>query len=158
MMKINALNEFFGLSRYELWKSGWDNKSQVDEYSYISDQCNPEDVLLSCRIFFPDFVVVENGVFLERNYNSDAFLSWLEIFGGDLHAVERMINHTHLYDLFDGCVEEVDDRVFEQLAEVLVFSWKLILENKFPDRRFDVKISNSEQEYGPVVTFCQANF
>jgi hypothetical protein len=52
MMKINALNEFFGLSRYELWKSGWDNKSQVDEYSYISDQCNPEDVLLSCRIFF----------------------------------------------------------------------------------------------------------
>ncbi|WP_233473233.1 hypothetical protein [Metapseudomonas otitidis] len=158
MMKINALNEFFGLSRYELWKSGWDNKSQVDEYSYISDQCNPEDVLLSCRIFFPGFVVVENGVFLERNYNSDAFLSWLEIFGGDLHAVERMINHTHLYDLFDGCVEEVDDRVFEQLAEVLVFSWKLILENKFPDRRFDVKISNSEQEYGPVVTFCQANF
>lgn len=157
MMKINALNEFFGLSRYELWKSGWDNKSQVDEYSYISDQCNPEDVLLSCRIFFPDFVVVENGVFLERNYNSDAFLSWLEIFGGDLHAVERMINHTHLYDLFDGCVEDVDDRVFEQLAEVLAFSWKLILENKFPDRRFDVKISNSEQEYGPVVTFCQAN-
>lgn len=114
--------------------------------------------MLSCRIFFPDFVVVENGVFLERNYNGDAFLSWLEIFGGDLHAVERMINHTHLYDLFDGCVEEVDDRVFEQLAEVLVFSWKLILENKFPDRRFDVKISNSEQEYGPVVTFCQANF
>lgn len=32
MMKINALNEFFGLSRYELWKSGWDNKSRVDEY------------------------------------------------------------------------------------------------------------------------------
>ncbi|WP_240915812.1 hypothetical protein [Metapseudomonas otitidis] len=158
MMKINTLNEFFGLSRYELWKSGWDNKSQVDEYSYISDQCNPEDVLLSCRVVFPDFVVVENGVFLERNYSGDAFLSWLERFGGDLHAVERMINHTHLYDLFDGCVEDVDDRVFEQLAEVLAFSWKLILENKFPDRRFDVKISNSEQEYGPVVTFCQVSF
>ncbi|WP_053152059.1 hypothetical protein [Pseudomonas sp. Pf153] len=154
-MKINTINPLVGLARYESWKSGWMEKENVDEYSYISDVCNPEDVLLSCKLFFPDFVVVGEGVFLESKYDGDIFDSWFKQFGGDLQAAEKMINHTHLYDVFDGCMEDIDDRVFKQLADVLALSWRLVLNDKFPDRRFNVDVSSSDQDYGPVVTFYQ---
>lgn len=154
-MKINTINSLVGLVRYESWKSGWVEKDKVDEFSYISNTCNPEDVLLSCKLFFPDFIVEGGGVFLENKYDNDAFESWFKKFSGDLQATEKMINHTHLYDVFDGCSEDVDDRVFEQLAEVVALSWRLVLSDKFPQKKFNVVVSNSDQDYGPVVTFYQ---
>jgi len=144
-----------GLDRYESWKSAWMNKDELNELSYISNQCNPEDVLLSSKLFFPDFIVDGEGVFLENKYDIDVVRCWLEKFNGDLHATERMINHMHIYDVFDGCSENVDDRVFEQLAAVIAFSWRLVLREKFSDRNFSVVVSNSDQDYGPVVTFFQ---
>lgn len=155
-MKINTIDPFLGLSRYEVWKAGWVEKDKVNELSYISSVCNPEDVLLSCKLFFPDFVVVREGVFLESKYDDGAVECWLKQFDGDLRATERMINHTHLYDVFDGCSEDVDDRVFNQLAEVMALSWRLVLGSKFPERKFIVEVSNSDQDYGPVVTFYQS--
>ncbi|QJI32078.1 hypothetical protein HKK55_26365 [Pseudomonas sp. ADAK18] len=154
-MKINTVNPLVGLARYELWKSGWAEKDKVDEFSYISNMCNPEDVLLSSKIFFPDFVVAKEGVFLENKYDYEIFSCWFKQFDGDLQATEKMINHTHLYDVFDGCSEDIDDSVFEQLAEVVALSWRLVLSNKFPERKFNVEVSNSDQDYGPVVTFYE---
>ncbi|MBC3411624.1 hypothetical protein HU720_09960 [Pseudomonas sp. SWRI51] len=144
-----------GLVRYESWKSEWAKKDEIDELSYISNNCSPEDVLLSSKLFFPDFIVDGDGVFLESKYDGVVVESWLEQFGGDLQATERMINHTHIYDVFEGCSEDVDDRVFEQLAEVIALSWRLVLREKFADKVFSVVVSNSDQDYGPVVTFFQ---
>ncbi|WP_164487536.1 hypothetical protein [Pseudomonas sp. R3-18-08] len=150
-----TINPLVGLARYESWKSEWVKKDTIDEFSYISSKCHPEDVLLSCKLFFPDFVVVGDGVFLENKYDGNVFECWLKQFGGDLQATEKMINHTHLYDVFEGCSEDVDDRVFEQLAVAVALSWRLVLSDKFPGRKFTVDISNSDQDYGPVVTFWQ---
>lgn len=154
-MKVNSILPMFGLVRYESWKSGWAKKDEIDEYSYISSQCNPEDVLLSSKLFFPDFVVDRNGVFLESKYDSSVVGCWLEKFHGDLQATEKMINHIHIYDVFEGCSEDVDNRVFVQLAEVMAFSWRLVLREKFSDKNFNVLVSNSDQDYGPVITFFQ---
>ncbi|WP_434673526.1 hypothetical protein [Pseudomonas sp. R1-15] len=154
-MKINTIHPMIGLVRYGSWKSEWAKKDEIDEFSYISNKCNPEDVLLSCKLFFPDFIVDGGGVFLESKYDGGVVESWLEQFDGDLQATERMINHTHIYDVFEGCSEDVDDRVFEQLAEVIALSWRLVLREKFADKDFSVVVSNSDQEYGPVVTFFQ---
>lgn len=156
MMKISSLNPLLGLATYERWKSAWMNQTEVDEYDYISDRCNPEDVLLSCKLLFPDFVESDGGVFLEHKYDSNVVRCWMEKFRGDLRATERVINHTHLYDVFGGCTEDVDDRVFEQLAEVMALSWRLILCDRFPGKKFEVEASKSDQEYGPVVTFYQS--
>lgn len=60
-MKISLLNTLVGLATYERWKSAWINNAEADEYSYISDRCNPEDVLLSCKLLFPNFVESEGG-------------------------------------------------------------------------------------------------
>ena len=65
-MKINTINPRVGLARYEYWKSGWVEDDKVDEFSYISNMCSSEGVLLSCKLFIPDLVVVgDGGVFRE---------------------------------------------------------------------------------------------
>ncbi|WP_340146342.1 hypothetical protein [Pseudomonas poae] len=132
-----------------------DGKSEIDELSYLSTQCHPEDVLLSSKLFFPDFVVVGEAVFLEAKYEDKVFDCWLKQFEGDLQATEKMINHTHLYDVFDGYSEDVDDKVFEQVAEVVALSWRLVLANNYPKKKFNVEVSSSDQDYGPVVSFYQ---
>ncbi|NUT69439.1 hypothetical protein HNP01_28640 [Pseudomonas corrugata] len=143
------------MSRYESWASSWSKKDNVDIYSYVSAICKPEDCLLFCRFLFPDFFVSGGAVILSAKYDHDVFSVWLKKFDGDIHAVEKIMNHTHLYDVFAGCTDEVDDVVFEQLAEVIALSWRLVLKDKFPKGKFSVDVSNSDQDYGPTVTFYQ---
>ena len=154
-MKINTIRPFSGLSRYELWASSWAEKDNIDIFSYVSAVCSPEDCLLFCRLLFPDFFVSQGAVILNAKYDHDVFFVWLKKFDGDVRAVEEIMNHTHLYDVFSGCNDEVDDVVFEQLAELVSLSWRLVLKDKFPERKFSVEVSNSDQDYGPTVTFYQ---
>lgn len=69
-----------------------------------------------------------------------------------------MIDHAHLYDVFDGCSEDVDARVFEWLGEVVSLSWRLVLNDMFPERKCNVDVSSSDQDDGPVVTFFQMGY
>lgn len=154
-MKINTIKQFNGLSRYDQWASGWAEKDNIDIFSYVSAVCNPEDSLLFCRLLFPDFFVRDGAVCLSAKYDSEIFSLWLSKYNGDVCAVEKIMNHTHLYDIFAGCSDDVDDVVFEQLAEVVALSWRLVLKDKFPESKFVVDVSNSDQDYGPTVTFYQ---
>lgn len=155
MKKVNILNPLVALARYNAWKSQWAESCSVDELSYIGSECHPEDFLLFGKLLFPDLIVAGGGVFLANRYDVDVFGCWLQKFHGDVQAVERMINHTHIYDTFDGCSEDIDDRVFTQIADMIALSWRLSLSDKFPDKTFNVEVSNSELEYGPVITFYQ---
>lgn len=155
MIKLKTFEPLYGLHRYPAWRAGWADKKSIDVFSYISSECNPEDLLLCSKLLLPDFVVVDGAVFLEHKYDAGAFDSWSTQFGGDLCAIEKMVNHTHTYDVFEGCTDDIDEAVFTQLAEVFSLSWRLLLRDKFPDREFCVDVRNSDQEYGPVVTFYQ---
>jgi hypothetical protein len=156
-MKINSIKAFSHLEQFELWRSQWGKKDQVDIYSYISCMCNPEHSLLFCRILFPDFIVVDGAVFLDFKYDDNIFNVWLERLGGDLCATEKMMNLTHVYDIFSGGDIRISDSdsVFEPISSAIAFSWRLVLRNKFPDKVFCVRESNSDQEYGPTITFYQ---
>lgn len=154
-MIVNTIKPFSDLNKYEKWKSKWVDQDGVDIFSYVSEMCHPEDVLLFCRLLLPDFVLVDGAVLLQSKYDDDIFRSWLNKFNGDTNKVEEIINHTHLYDVFGGCKGAVEDAIFEQLSEVIALSWRLVLKEKFPEKKFFVESSNSDQDYGPVVTFYQ---
>ena len=154
-MSVNTIKPFVGLSRYESWKSHWAEKSTVDIFSYVSEICSPEDVMLFCRLLFPDFVVRDDAVFLESRYDAAIFDVWLEQLNGDVNAVERVMNQIHLYDVFSGTASDVGDVIFEQLADIFAVSWRLVLRDKFPEKKFSVEVSNTEQDYGPTIIFFQ---
>ncbi|MEL6478866.1 MAG: hypothetical protein AAFR17_16165 [Pseudomonadota bacterium] len=72
----------------------------------------------------------------------------------DISQAERMINHTHVFDLF-GYAEEASEEEFILAARLLQQSWGIALARALPEARFDISLATSEREYGPVVTFCR---
>ncbi|HCE6529097.1 TPA: hypothetical protein NHO57_005003, partial [Pseudomonas aeruginosa] len=132
MKKIVSFKDLKCLSNYELWRSGWENKNEIDVFSYISYEIRPEDLLILGKLVFPDFILDRGAVILEMNYEEKKFNDWMGRLENDIQSVERFINHTHIYDIFSGCNEDVEDEIFEQLAHMLSLSWRLILKEKFP--------------------------
>lgn len=155
MRKIFSTEEFKGLRRYPAWRNSWENKDAIDVFSYISSECNPEDFLIFCKVLFPDFIEERNAIVLAKNFDENTFNVWFSQLNGSVSEVEKILNHTHIYDIFAGCPDDVEELVFEQLSEVIASSWRLILRDKFPDRNFVVEATCSEQQYGPIVTFFQ---
>ncbi|MGC6373561.1 hypothetical protein [Pseudomonas sp. K2I15] len=154
-MKIINSIDSVSSPKYEHWKSQWGDQSELDGLSYISDVVHPEDALMFCKVLFPDFVFHESGVFLENGFTVEAYSSWMESCNNDVVAVEKLLNHMHLYDVFGGCTDRVDEAVYEQLCRIVAQSWRMVLLSKFPEKKFCVQTIISDQEYGPVVTFSQ---
>lgn len=37
------------------------------------------------------------------------------------------LNHLHLFDVFEGCRDRVDDAVYEQLCRIVAQSWRMVV-------------------------------
>lgn len=155
MSKVEVINPFIGLSKYPEWKSRWSDQDGLNIYSYISYTCDPEDVLVMSRLFFPDFVCVDGCVFLDFKY-SPGMVGLLSSYSDmEKMDVEMSVNRFSLYDAFFGVGDKVDDLIYEQLCGVLVVSWGMALGKVFPGVEFKFESGNLESDYGPSLTFCK---
>jgi hypothetical protein len=152
---INAIPPVIDTEQYDAWKKQWASQEGLDIHSYINDQCHPEQMLLFSTLFFPTFVVSQGGVFLERNFSVETFARCLNLASRDMAEAERLLNYVKLYDVFGQYGDGVSHSIFLQLCEVIGFAWRMVLKEKFPDKLFSVEVSNSDENYGPVVTFYQ---
>lgn len=141
--------------KFEMWRERWGDKDRVGFGSYVSSELHPEDALIFSKLLFPNFVEVDGCVLLEDRFDLENFSRWMKEMEGATASVERVLNHTHIYDIFGGCKYDVSDSIFEQLGKVIAFSWGVALKKSFPTRSFCVSFSFSEADYGPVVTFWQ---
>jgi len=155
MQLINSIPLVIDTEPYDVWKQQWANQEGLDIHSYINDQCHPEQILMFSTLLFPAFVVSEEGVFLERNFSDETFARCMSLAYGDMAEAERLLNYVKIYDVFGQYGDGVSANVFLQLCEVIGFAWRMVLKEKFPDRFFNVEVSNSDENYGPVVTFYQ---
>lgn len=153
MTKIEIIKPLLGLRKYQEWKSQWSDQQGLSIYSYISYSCEPEDVLIASRLFFPELIFIEGCVFLEFKYDPGV-VGLLSSYGDqEKMEIERSVNRLALYDAFFGVSSEVSDLIYKQLCDVLVVSWGMVLNKAFPDFEFKVESSFSESEYGPSLTF-----
>lgn len=155
MIKKSLIDEPHDLVRYDAWEAQWEEPETLGLHEYISEKCHPEDVLICSRLFFPEFIVVDNCVLLYERYEENNFLAWKLKFPQENSAVEKMINHTHVYDLFGSIADNVSDSVFNQLCIVMKCSWRMTLKEVFPEKEFIIESSNDDAEYGPTLTFYQ---
>src|SRR4051812_10954252 len=72
-------------------------------------------------LFIPDVVEVDGAVILAEQFTPESFESWRSRFDGDLGAVERMMNHVHISDLFlNGTNNSVlPEAVAQRIGEAL---------------------------------------
>lgn len=121
---------------------------------YINYYVHPDVVAVVGRLLVPAFVEHEGGVFLRDRFSLTGYSRWKAELG-EIAAVEKIINHQHVYDLF-SVDEKISEASFEGVASLMAQTLHLALNGSFPERRFTVYTSNTDQDYGPVVGFYSA--
>lgn len=121
----------------------------------INSERTPVEVMSIGRFLLPDFIEFQDGVFLKSQFNEERFCEWIKKLG-DISKVEEMMNHIHVYDVF-GYAKDATDEEFLQVAKLLQRSWAIALSTVFPNKKFEVTLQNSDQDYGPVVSFNRIN-
>ncbi|WEQ56294.1 hypothetical protein LV564_04125 [Komagataeibacter nataicola] len=129
--------------------------SAHDKLAYIARNCSPYTSLAFCTLLFPTIIVVDGCFLLEFYYTESNFLDACKNYNNDKRKIEENMNNTFLYEVFECLVEKVSDMVFEEIGKIVRLSWDMVLKQTFPEREFAVKYFHDEQDYGPVVTFCQ---
>lgn len=105
------------------------------------------------KLFWPDFVEVDGYVLLAEQFEEADVAQWRQQFGDDRKAVESMVNHVHLYDLFNNTGNTHKTALADYLGRVLVICWRRALAEAFPDKRFTVEYATDPDDYGPTISF-----
>lgn len=124
-------------------------------WSFLAAQGGAELAVAFAALYWPEFVEVKGCVLLRERYDPRNFKGWWEQLGGDPTRIESVINHVHLWDLFEPDEENVPEEAIESLARVLCSSWKCALCHRFPDRDFDVRLILDDADSGPTISFVR---
>lgn len=121
----------------------------VDPLFFMTIMVTPAVAASVLKFAFPSFVEYRDAVFLELAFRQDTVDLWFERLR-DASAVEQMVNHIHLWDVFAAGKAGEDDAV--RLVEPLAACWEAALSSAFPGRCFSVE-AIADGDYGPELTF-----
>jgi hypothetical protein len=85
------------LPRFEDWKRSVGGS--VGLWDYASKEGGATLAFAFASLFWPGLVEVEGCILLAQRFDETAFRQWRGQFGDDREAIERMMNHVHLWDL-----------------------------------------------------------
>src|SRR5688572_28750919 len=108
------------------------------------------------KLFWPDFLTVDSGIFLREVFDDEAYRAWKERLGSDYEAIEKVINHVHVWDLFlnprhgEPSVEGV-----KYLGRVLARLWSLKAQHDFGPGRIVVELFEDDPEEDPTIVLYQ---
>lgn len=152
-MKIhNTTPALPALPKLSKWAAGWEKP--VNWMDYLQVNIHPEDMLIISKMWFPDFVEVDNSIFLEWSFTEESYKEWKSRLRTK-REIELLFNHIHLWDVFSAIHYKDKSNIYEIIALQLRMSWEFSLKKCFPCREFEVLCSNTDQDYGPTITFCE---
>lgn len=96
------------------------------------------------ELFWPEFVEYDGCILLARRLDPANFRQWIEATSGDRRAVEAVINHTHIVDLFVRYEVEPTREQVVHLGQVLREMWLAKLRAEFPGRAVVVSFPDEE--------------
>ena len=111
--------------------------------------------VLACKLLMPDFVEDGGLVFLSANYNADALNQWRKQDNISPEALQRIVNHVHLYDVFSGDPSPIELEHLRFVLRNMQATWQICLEATFPQRSFLVECFDEPYEYGPTIVFYE---
>jgi hypothetical protein len=127
----------------------------IDVHDWLAVRGSYELAVAFGQLFWPRFVLFEDCVFWAPG-NPELFKTWIVQLGGDKPAVEAMMNHRHIIDLFPRASPATPQQLI-YLGKLLRDIWSCKLARDFPDRTFEVVFTEGAPAdlVGYQVTFCQ---
>lgn len=137
------------LPRFEEWRDGFEEPPGL--WDYAVHRGGLTMALAFASLFWPDLVEVDGSVFIAEQYDATVYADWRTRLGDQPDAIERVMNHVHLSDLFHPASEDVPPEELDRLAGMMAETWRVALARQFPERDGHV-VLESEEDDGPVLT------
>lgn len=138
------------LKDYQQWKKV--NDENFSLWDYLFGVANVEIALAFTKLFWPDFVEHEGGLFLSEAFNPEIYERWKETLGDNPRAIEQAMNHIHIDDILPGSEHIAPENLF-YLGKKLAEMWSSRLEKLYPGKEF--KVSCQRDDETVIVTFYQ---
>ncbi len=123
--------------------STWNDGKGIDVDSWLTRVGSYEHAVAYARLFWPEFTVHEDCV-LFAGFSEEIFGGFMEQTKGDKRAVESVMNHRHLLDLFQDAALEPSDDLIVHLGRVLKDMWSAKLRRDFPSRKVVVSFPEDD--------------
>ena len=115
--------------------------SGLDPADWIAETGSHEALIGYLDLVWRDFVL-HDGCLLRASFSVENYDHWMEHLGGDRTAVEVMINHVHVLDLFDRDQPGITRAQVVLVGRLLREMWTAKLAREFPD--LDITVSFPE--------------
>jgi hypothetical protein len=131
--------------------SQWSSDGGDAVRTFIEQEVGASAAIALTTLFWPLFVEVDGAVLLADRFSTENLRAWQATLGSDVRAIEGVINHVHLWDVFNLNADRVPDDALLYFAGVLRQTWQAALRTQFPARDFDVTVASGDEEYGPTI-------
>ncbi len=138
------------LPDYRAWRANYDPKPGID--AYLSEHLSVTAAAFLAQLLAPEFKLVRDCVLVSQRFDQANFDEWWERQKGDVPAIESVVNHLHLWDIFEPS-GDAENRALDWLASKVARAWELHAAAQFPDREFTAQVTD---EYGPTITITSS--
>lgn len=135
---------------FQQWKKA--NGGDFSLWDYLFGVANVEVAIVFTKLFWPDFVEHEGGIFLSEAFNIQTYDRWKAQLGNDITSIERVMNHQHIDDILPGSDKVGADNLY-YLGQAIAQMWESRLKLLYAHRNFQVCCNRDENTV--VVTFYQ---
>lgn len=114
----------------------WNDGRGIDVDAWLSCIGRFDHAVAYATLFWPAFTLHDDCV-LFADFRLESFDGFMRQTGGKRPAVEAVMNHRHILDLF-SCQDGASEEVILHLGRALRDIWSCKLQRDFPNRRFIV--------------------
>ena len=123
--------------------------SEPDYVRYVGNVIGSQGFYASARVLWPHFKTRHGCVFIDWKYEEENVDMWHKTLAGQQTEIEKVVNHVHVWDLFD---DNKDSRLLIDIAQMMRLCWLCSAKHSLPDRKVEVDLMVDESEYGPTLT------
>lgn len=124
----------------------WNDGQGIDLLSWVGCVGGIELAIGYGELFWPDFVEFDGCIFFDFAFSEENFRGWMKQTNDDRRAVEAVINHQHILDLFSGSEHEPTRQQVVYLGRLLRDIWSAKLQRDFPGRQIVVSFPEGDFE------------
>jgi len=123
----------------------WNDGTGISLEAWRSYVARYDHAIAYATLFWPDFVLYEDCVFLNEPTPA-AYQDWVTHCGGDKQAVERVMNHRHIADMFINSEVAPTKEILVHIGRLLKDMWQCKLRRDFPDRQIKVELYEGDSD------------
>ncbi|HUK46455.1 MAG TPA: hypothetical protein VLW06_02640 [Terriglobales bacterium] len=110
--------------------------NDIDQW--ISIEGDFEHLVGYSRVLWPEFMEYDDCVFRTLRFTEENYRGFMEQTNGDKAAVEAVMNHEHILDIFSNASIKPSQSMVLYVGRLLKDIWDAKLKRDFPARRITV--------------------